>query len=851
MSVAVKELELTWKANLEALKLIQPYLIELLEQRAEDLGLASWTVSYKGPYVELRDVDGKLRFVENTGLCYNCINENVEGKSAIVLGLGLGEHFLTTFDSMDENIRFICCESHIPLLYWALHLHDFSRLISKGKLFFVVGEKRADREAQWRRISPWVRLMGKIEPSIYIHKQYSGSDISKMKQFLSEYRGMLLSTISTSTIPLFRNLTETAQTAVNAYIYRDKNIVTLEEMQEHWKGRPAIVVSAGPSLDRQVELLRKAQYHCVIVANDVITYYLMEKGIMPHVVAALDYSHIVYKKLEKAIKFLSSCDLKPVLAFGSKVYPKLIYEWPGPLFPNKSDAVGPKVCEILGLNPLDNGSSVAHFCYSIAQAICPEEVIFVGQDLAYGEEGRSHSVGFAEGSAPADLGLEITSWDGRGTVKTNRHWYGFLSIFEHLITASPVPVYNCTEGGAKINGAIHVPFKERLDVHVEVPAPPYLKGSRIENIGLTSDNQRRILKLINGVLKDTEDIRKEFLKVKRLPISRSVSSIKKTYGAALETWRDIFYHCEFLRGAITSLRFSSSGDILSKAMVLISNIQGAKEIADLFLDDVEFARVYLQEIKSIWSMFSPIFEKKCQENQESRRESGSMQMHELWLAVASSGERPWWSVFLNAEDVNYEIFLELVAKAHGAHLQAPLNQMIEDIQERVPSWLYDLSRSWYDFLYHGHFEKYLMFLRSYHKAEQFLAATESSMGWLEIMASFLPAQLRALAPFVKFSDFNDEADTSLLADMINVEALYWEGRRREFLSELSKLLDKFKAERKVALAIASAGRGTWVTSLVIRTLNACLCARVPAEKYQEKFSEAFGIHVKLQPQNAD
>ncbi|HOM96912.1 MAG TPA: hypothetical protein PLY41_01280, partial [Acetomicrobium sp.] len=109
MSVAVKELELTWKANLEALKLIQPYLIELLEQRAEDLGLASWTVSYKGPYVELRDVDGKLRFVENTGLCYNCINENVEGKSAIVLGLGLGEHFLTTFDSMDENIRFICC----------------------------------------------------------------------------------------------------------------------------------------------------------------------------------------------------------------------------------------------------------------------------------------------------------------------------------------------------------------------------------------------------------------------------------------------------------------------------------------------------------------------------------------------------------------------------------------------------------------------------------------------------------------------------------------------------------------------------------------------------------------------
>ena len=124
----------------------------------------------------------------------------------------------------------------------------------------------------------------------------------------------------------------------------------------------------------------------------------------------------------------------------------------------------------------------------------------MGQDLAYGEEGRSHSVGLLKDRRL--LIWSLRSLPGTvGTVKTNRHWYGFLSIFEHLITASPVPVYNCTEGGAKISGAIHVPFKERLDVHVEVPAPPYLKGSRIENIGLTSDNQRRILKLINGVLK--------------------------------------------------------------------------------------------------------------------------------------------------------------------------------------------------------------------------------------------------------------------------------------------------------------------------------------------------------------
>jgi len=851
MSVAMKDFELTQNANFEALRAVQPYLAGFLEQKAKDLGFASWTANYKGPYVELRDGEGKLRFVENVGLSYSCISGNPDCKSAIVLGLGLGIHFLNTFTEKDENLRIICCEPDPALLYWALCLHNFSHLISKGKLFFVVGEDKTDRDGQWRKISPWVRLMGKIEPSIYVHRQYSGNDISKMKQFLREYREMLLSTISTSTIPLFRNLTETVQTAVNAYIYKDRKVVTLEEMQDNWKGRPAIVVSAGPSLDKQIELLREAQHHCVIIANDVIANYLIEKGIMPHVIAALDYSHVVYNKLGRTIKSLSAHDLKPVLAFGSKVYPKLIYEWPGPLFPNKSDATGPKVCEILGLNPLDIGSSVAHFCYSIAQAISPKEVVFVGQDLAYGEGGRTHSSGFAEGSAPTDLEIEVTSWDGHGTVRTNRHWYGFLSIFEHLIPFSSVPVYNCTEGGARMNGAIHVSFKERLKEYSKDPTPPFLQGSKIEGIGLTLDNQRLILKHINSILKDLDDVRKEFMKVKRLPTSRSINSIKKTYGTALETWRDVFYNCEFLRGVITSLRFSSSGDILSNAIVLISNMNEAKEIADLFLEDVEFAQAYLKEIKNIWSMFSPVLEEENKDNIDDSREAESLPMCKLWLAVASSGDKPWWSNFLNDDAVDPEVFLELTVKAHGAHLQAPLNQMIETLKDRIPSWLYELCRSWYDFLYRGQFEKYLMFLRSYHKAEQFFAATETSAKWLEIMSAFLPAQLRALAPFVEFSGIEEDGDSTLLEDLIRIEALYWEGRHKEFLSELSKLLDRFKKERQVALAVVSAGGGIWITSLLMRTLSACYDANVSSEKFCEKFSESFGVNVKFEPSNAD
>ena len=849
MSVATKEMELTWKANLKALEITQPYLIELLERAAASLGFASWTVSYKGPYVELRDGEGKLCFIENAGLRYNCVNENPEGKSAIVLGLGLGNHFLNTFAERGENLRIICCELEVAFLYWAFHLHDFSYLISKGKLFFVVGKDRAERDTQWRKISPWVRLMGKIEPSIYVHKQYSGSDISRMKQFLNEYRGMLLSAVSTSTIPLSRNLVETAQTALNAYIYKDRYVVTLQEMQEHWRGKPAVVVSAGPSLDRQIELLGEAQHHCVIVANDVIAYYLMEKGIMPHVIAALDYSHVVYDKLHRAIKALSAHERRPVLAFASKVYPKLVYEWPGPLFPNQSDAVGPRTCEILGFNNLEVGSSVAHFCYHLAQAICPKEVIFVGQDLAYGEGGRTHSSGFAEGSAPTDLEIEVTSWDGLGSVKTNRHWYGFLTIFEHAIASSPVPVYNCTEGGARISGAIHVPFAERLKLHASDPAPSFLKGAKMEGVGLTLDNQRRMLKEINGVLKQTEDIRKELIRVKRLKTSpRSLKSAEKPYGAALKAWRDIFYNCEFLRGVITSLRFSSSGDLLGDNLS-ISTVHEAREIAELLLEDVEFTRAYLKEVRRIWGMFSPLLKDKDVVGRDLNEEEPAF-MHELWLAVASSGDKPWWSSFLDKK-FTPDALLELVVKAYGAYMEAPLNQMIEALKEQIPPWLYGLCRGWYDLLYRANFGKYLTFLSSYHKAEQFFKSSGMSESRLALFASLLAPQLRALAPFVQISGSVQVEDSTLLADLIKAEALYWEGRRREYLSEISKLLDRFKAESPLALAVLRTGGGSWVASIATRTLRECMNADMPVEKFQEKFFDAFGISIKFEPANAD
>ena len=97
-------------------------------------------------------------------------------------------------------------------------------------------------------------------------------------------------------------------------------------------------------------------------------------------------------------------------------------------------------------------------------------------------------------------------------------------------------------------------------------------------------------------------------------------------------------------------------------------------------------------------MFRPSLKKSVKKIRKAG-ESGSMQMHELWLAVASSGERPWWSVFFECRGRKLRNISGTCREGSRCPSSA-INQMIEDIQERVPSATFRGAGT----AYHGHFE---------------------------------------------------------------------------------------------------------------------------------------------------
>ncbi len=149
-------------------------------------------------------------------------------------------------------------------------------------------------------------------------------------------------------------------------------------------GRAAIVVSAGPSLARNLHLLEDARVRdrFVIIAAQTVLKPLLARGIKPHYVTALDYHEISRRFYEG----LSAQDVEGItLVVEPKANPAILEAFPGAI-----RCVADQVLdETLGAAlyesraALKPGATVAHLAYSLARAMGADPVMLIGQDLGF------------------------------------------------------------------------------------------------------------------------------------------------------------------------------------------------------------------------------------------------------------------------------------------------------------------------------------------------------------------------------------------------------------------------------------------------------------------------------------
>ncbi|EAK0733318.1 motility associated factor glycosyltransferase family protein [Campylobacter jejuni] len=224
----------------------------------------------------------------------------------------------------------------------------------------------------------------------------------------------------------------------------------------------AIVVSAGPSLAKQLPLLKAYQDKAVIFCADGALSMLEKEGIVPDYVTNLDFTDLAMKffqnkeNLKQSIIALE-CATHPNVARSLKAENCMIILRNKALYQrfNLSD-----------FGYIDTGTHVSHFSYTLALALGFKNIIMIGQDLAFDEEGNSHSKGFALGeridhtlNLPT---LQVPAYAGKGEVLTHIAWNDYRIKLEYLFACNSkeAKFYNATEGGARIHFTEELSFKE-------------------------------------------------------------------------------------------------------------------------------------------------------------------------------------------------------------------------------------------------------------------------------------------------------------------------------------------------------------------------------------------------------
>jgi hypothetical protein len=227
--------------------------------------------------------------------------------------------------------------------------------------------------------------------------------------------------------------------------------------------KPFLIVAAGPSLNKQLPTLAKYQEYFNILAVDTVWPILDKFEIKPDLVFALDSrSKPSWPRNCVADETCFSIDIGCA--------PKLVWSHDqNHLFSSTSEQIR-SLLEYLGVevDVLATGGSVATSAFNFARYLGGNPIVLIGQDLAL-TGGKDHADGYLHVYSDtllkvrSESGFDVDGYYG-DRVKTESQLLYYKTWYEEQVKAHPdVMVINSTEGGAKIDGCLQIPFQMVCD----------------------------------------------------------------------------------------------------------------------------------------------------------------------------------------------------------------------------------------------------------------------------------------------------------------------------------------------------------------------------------------------------
>ncbi|MBT0741582.1 motility associated factor glycosyltransferase family protein [Campylobacter lari] len=450
-------LELNFSKNLQVLKEINASLADKILQVKSNERFELFEKNY-----DIYDHKTKQFCIQNALDNLSFYEQNYK-RHPFLIFFGIGNGMLI-FELLKNPLKdYICIiEPEIELIYIALHLNDFSQDLQDKRLHIYLYEDI--------NFLTFYRFFEQEKIHFFV-KTY---DLLLMSNFYENYEDAITTTNSLciesikSLVVRQGNSSEDSFEGITQLLHNLPYQLANPSLKDLLKQRKdkienAIVVSTGPSLIKQLPLLKEYANKASIICADTAYPILAKHNIKPDYVLALERHDLVYQcfeqdnqEFDKDILFIiASVAHKSVIDTLEKTKkPYILVHRPLPFS---------KALHMDDYGYLGSGMSVANMAYDLAVKLGHKNIILIGQDLAYDENGNSHPKEYLhtqESENDRKEGLFITAYGGNGKVETNKWWILFKESLEYSIDTNSVTTYNATEGGARIEGSIEKSFKE-------------------------------------------------------------------------------------------------------------------------------------------------------------------------------------------------------------------------------------------------------------------------------------------------------------------------------------------------------------------------------------------------------
>jgi len=383
----------------------------------------------------------------------------------VLIGFGLGYVAEELCQHCDTNTRIIIVEPRSDCLAIALASRPLDRILTDPRIKFIVDTNtnkaavKTNSELGLDKLKHWKIIATPAMSRLY--QDFLKSYIDHLGACINQRVASFSTSFNSSELFLKHTVANLDVAARSPGV---------NQFKACWKNRPAVIVAAGPSLNKQIATLKEYKDHLLIIAVDKTWPILKAAGIEPHVVVAIDPRRPCSWGSEppENVWFLSAASCNPevvhsvaekhIISFGNPLHQKIF-----------KPMIGDR-------GVLHTGGSVATNAFSFARLMGASPLIMIGQDLAY-TGGASHASGYLwpktldeAKNLKGDGFREIEGYYG-DRVHVDRQLDSYRKWYEDFMLAYPhEKVINATEGGAKINGTLQISFSEACTIYAESQA---------------------------------------------------------------------------------------------------------------------------------------------------------------------------------------------------------------------------------------------------------------------------------------------------------------------------------------------------------------------------------------------